>query len=87
MSAHVQPYDIFEYFDNVVNFTKAQNLHVFSIAVTLQYHSGMFKEHSKTYYCHCFKCRIYRLLIQTLLQKGYKNILYITGNCKAIVLL
>ena len=47
MSAHVQPCNIFEYFDNVVNFTKAQNLHIFSIAVTLQYHYGMFKEHSK----------------------------------------
>ena len=85
MSFHVQPCDIFDYFENVVNSTKAQNLHVFSIAVTLQYHSKMFKEHSKNHCCYCFKWRIYRLLIQTLLSKGY--IWYISGNCNTIVLL
>ena len=55
MSFHVQPCDIFDYFENVVNSTKAQNLHVFSIAVTLQCHSKMFKEHSKNHCCYCFK--------------------------------
>ena len=87
MSIHVQPFDIFDYFENVVNYTKAQNLDVFSIAVILQYHSEMFNEHSKNYCCHCFKCRIYRLLAQTLVYKGYKNSLYISGNCSAIVLI
>ena len=87
MSIHVQPCDIFDYFENVVNPTKAQNLHVFSITVTLQYHSEMFKEHSKNHCCYGFKCRIYRLLTRTLLHEGYKNTLYISGYCNAIVLI
>ena len=72
---------------NVVNSAKAKNLHLFSIALALQCNSEMFKEHSKDYYCYCFKCRIYRLLTRTLLHKGYKNILYISGNCNAVVLI
>ena len=87
MSIHVQRFDIFDYFENAVNYAKAQNLHVFSITVILQYHSEMSKEHSKNYCCHCLKCRIYRLFAQTLVYKGYKNILYISGNCNAIVLI
>ena len=62
MSILVQPYNIFKYFESVVNPAKAENLDVFSIAVALQHNSEVFKEHSKGYCCYCFKCRIYRLL-------------------------
>ena len=86
MSAHVQPCDIFNYFENVVDSAKADTLHVFSIGLSLRYHSEMCKEHSKNHCCYCFKCRIYRFLTQTLLRRGYKNILFISGNCNAIVL-
>ena len=87
MSIHLQPYDNFDCFESIINPMKAENLLVFSIAVALQHNSEMFKEHSKDYFCYCFKCRIYRLLTQTLLHKGYNNILYISGNCNAIVLI
>ena len=37
MSIHLQPYDNFDFFESVVNPMKAENLHVFSIAVALQH--------------------------------------------------
>ena len=39
MSILVQPYNIFKYFESVVNPAKAENLDVFSIAVALQHNS------------------------------------------------
>ena len=50
MMAHVLPSDIFNYFEDLVNYSKADSLHVFSIALSLQYYSEMYKEHSENCY-------------------------------------
>ena len=87
MTAHVPPPNIFSYFEDLVDYSKADSLHVFSIALCLEYYSGMYKRHSENYRCYCFKCRIYGLLAETLRRKGYQNILFVYGGCNLIVLL
>ena len=85
MTAHVPPPNIFSYFEDLVDYSKADSPHVFSIALCLEYYSEMCKRYSENYRCYCFKCRIYGPLPETLCRKGYQNILFIYGGCNSIV--
>ena len=86
MSAYVQPSNIFQYFCDAVDENLANELHPYAIVAALQYTAPSNKEHSKDFCCSCFKCRIHYLLVKTLLSKGYKDIIFISGNSNIIIL-
>ena len=82
MTGFVHSNDIFDYFD-VVCSVRANNLHTYSIGVAL---IAVFNEHQQNFIYHCFKCRIYRLLVQTLFLR-YRNIGYISNsNVNSVIL-
>ena len=87
MSITVNPEDIFDYFENVVCPVRANNLHMYSISLVLKYSSKIFDKHSKEYHCRCFKCRIHQLMTETMISRSYRNIIYIFGQCNAIILI
>ena len=75
MSLIIDPQKLLEYFDNVVDQSKADQLHsarCFSYIITL------IRNHGKDYKCYCFLCKISRLLIQTLpSRKHYKLLVFV----------
>ena len=77
MSIVVQSMNIFPYFDNLVDPTKANNLHFYCIATSLHHISTIIKTDGENYRRHCFKFLFYCLLVRTLLSKGYKDIVYL----------
>lgn len=82
MTGFVHSNDIFDYFD-VVCSVRANNLHTYSIGVAL---IAVFNEHQQNFISYCFKCRIYRLLVQTLFLR-YRNIGYISNsNVNSVIL-
>ena len=82
----VNPEKILDYFENVVCTVRANNLHTYSVGLALRYSSRIFVEHSKEYRCRCFKCRIHQLLAKTIISRGYRNIIYISG-CRNVIIL
>ena len=65
---HIRPETVFSYFDNVVCPLRANGLHSYCIAAILQQTNTLYKEHCQEITCYCIKCRIDRLLGQTLKQ-------------------
>ena len=84
MTGFVHSNDIFDYFVNVVCSVRANNLHTYSIGVAL---IAVFNEHQQNFISYCFKCCIYRLLVQTLFLRGYRNIGYISNSNVNLVIL
>ena len=87
MSVHVNPQNILEYFEIVVCYFHADNLHRHSITAALRYISSLYREHSQNYQCFCFEPQIFRLLSETLISRGYMNITYVLGNLELTMLL
>ena len=54
--------NISSYFNNIIDATKLNDLHSYSIAVSLHYLSTEIKGHNDNSRCHCFKCLVYRSL-------------------------
>lgn len=86
MIVFVHSDDVFNYFENIVCPSEGKQFtSVFHCSCFMLY-SSFFEEHSRNYKCFCFKCRIHKLLIETLISKGYRNIIYISGNYNVIIL-
>ena len=77
MSVVIHPTKTFEYFDNVVDPVKTQQLYSFCIARSAHRVVPLIHGHSDNYDCYCFSCLICRLLIQTLLSRRHENLLQI----------
>ena len=87
MSVTINPEHTFDYFENVACPVRANNMYKYSICLSLKYSSKIFDEYSKEYRCRCFKCRIHQLLAETMICRGYRKIIYIFGQCNAIILI
>ena len=57
MSAVVQPTKIFDYFSNLVDLGKAQQLHSFCIARSFYHVATLIIGHSNNDQCHCFNAK------------------------------
>ena len=68
---------ILEYFDNVVDPVKAQQLHSFCISKSICHIAVQIEGHSLTCHCHCFLCRISRILLTTLLSRELQGLLQV----------
>ena len=80
MSVVVHPENIFLYFDNHLSYPKAKNLHSFCIIRSIRYIVSLIRGHNSSYKCHCFKCRVCRLLISTIFSRGHKKLLLIVTS-------
>ena len=81
MSLKINLSKILDYFNNVVDPDKAKKLHSLCLARSVCHLSFPINGHSLTYNCHCFVCKIFRILLQVLFSRGHqKLLLVITRN-------
>ena len=71
MSVIVHPIKVFDYFYNIVDDDKTKNLRSFSIARSICHIGDEIDDHSDNCQCHCFSCRIFKLLLTVLLSRNY----------------
>lgn len=77
MSLRIDPTKILEYFDNVVDPIKANQLYSFYIARSICHVGVQIDGHNLNYHCHCFMCRICQILLTMLLSKKHQRLLEI----------
>ena len=77
MALEINPAIVLEYFNNIVDPPKTKQLHSFSIARSICHLAVETDGHNLTYHCHCFSCRICRILLTELLSRGHQKLLQI----------
>ena len=77
MSLNIEPIKVFDYFNNMVDPSRARQLDFFSIARSICYLAVQIDGHSLHYHCHCFSCRICRILLTMLLFRNHRKLLQI----------
>lgn len=87
MSNHVHPQNICEYSEIVVCPVRAQNLHTNAIAAALHHLFLLYREQLQDYQYFRFNYRIIRLLYETLIFRGYLNIIFVSGRYEMNILL
>ena len=70
MSVHIDPREVLTYFNNIVCPWRAKQLQPVSIAKSVCHLVIQINGHNSSYHCHCFSCRICRVLLSTLFARG-----------------
>ena len=74
-SVKIYPDKIFDYFGGIINSVKLRDLYSYSVTTALFYIKNIIEKRSENYICHCFKCIMFRELMEELDSRGYKNLL------------
>ena len=78
MSLKIYPTKILDYFNNEVSPDKTKQLHSLCLARSVCHlFFQIYYGHNFTYNCHCFVCRIFRILLQALFSRGHQKLLLI----------
>ena len=71
-------YEIYSYMNNVVDQKKVETLTLMTIERCICLLVGEISLYNESFNCHCFKCRVWRVLLSVLVQrKRYKLLLLI----------
>ena len=83
---NIDPEQIFDYMNNIVNYEKAKKLTSITIARCIYHITLEIKEHSLNFNCHCFKCRVCRILLAILVERKQGKLLLLinTSNYNVI---
>lgn len=76
---------VIEYFNNILDRSKADKLHSFCIARSMYFLFDIIREHGKQHLCFYFKCRFCRLLLTVLLSGKHYNLLKIVKENSIII--
>ena len=71
MSVIIDPTKTIEYFANIVDSVKAEQLHSLCIESSIRYLITLIPGHSNDYKCHCFSHLIFGFLIRILLSRKH----------------
>ena len=74
----VKPDKILDYFNNLVSYEKAKQLKSVSVARSICYLTIQIESHN--FFCHCFSCRIYRVLLSVLCERYDQKLLLIVNK-------
>ena len=87
MSLKIKPTKIVDYSNSIGDSTKAKQLHSFYLARPFCHLAVLIDCHNLIYHCHCFFCRICRILLTSLFSRGYQKLLLIIRkkNCLSII--
>ena len=78
----IPPSKTIEYFDNMIDQNKAKSLHSIYVAGSIHFLVKNIHGHNDNYRCQCFKCRVFRLLMNKLLSIKCFNLLkYLKKIC------
>ena len=77
---NICPEQVFDYFANVGDYQKAKKLSLISIDCCICHLTLPIEGHRKNFYCHCFKCRICRILLFALVVRKNGKLLLLSMN-------
>ena len=66
---NIHPEQIFDYMINIVNYEKAKKLTSITITHCICRTMLEIKEYSLNFNCHCFKCRVPKILLAILVER------------------
>ena len=71
----VEPDEFLDYFKNLVSYEKSKQLELVSVARLICYLTIQNESHNVHFFCHCFSCRICRVLLSVLCKRDYQKLL------------
>ena len=72
---NIHPEKVFDYFNHIVSYEKVKKWTSTTIAGCICYVTLRIQGHSENVICHCYKCRICRILLLVLVERGTKKLL------------
>ena len=76
---NIYPEQVFDYFNHVVSLEKAKKLTSITIARCISHVTKEIQEHNENFHCHCFKCRICRVLLFILVERKNEKLLLLVN--------